>query len=302
MYVPIVDGVIVIKEDFMDETTNVFEELEKLGPGFEGIGVLSAVLDMPDREFKSFAPIILSELEKELNNSNNAFFSALSFEKSGENFAELDELIAQLQLAISDTAKGYSEEKQAFVTTILTMIKNSIEKSKGLRNRFIEIPIEVCDDNAVIPQYARPGDAGLDVSSIEDVLLMPGETKIIRTGLKCAIPAGYELQMRPRSGKSAKTKLRIANAPGTIDSGYRDEIGVIVENIEPEIKKIEYILNSDGQYIITNIIKGSPITISKGDKIAQMVLQEIPGAAFVKVASVSDIGENRGGGFGHTGE
>lgn len=302
MYVPIVDGVIVIKEDFMDETTNVFEELEKLGPGFEGIGVLSAVLDMPDKEFKSFAPIILSELEKELNNSNSAFFSALSFEKSGKTFDELDELIAQLQLAISDSAKNYSEEKQGFVTQILTMIKNSIEKSKGKRNRFIEIPIELCDEDAVIPTYARVGDAGLDVCSIEDVLLMPGETKIIRTGLKCAIPSGYELQVRPRSGKSAKTKIRIANAPGTIDSGYRDEIGIIVENIEPEIKKIDYIMNENGQYTITNIIKGSPAAIGKGEKIAQLVLQEIPAAAFVKVESVSGIGENRGGGFGHTGE
>src|SRR5574344_2884718 len=84
--------------------------------------------------------------------------------------------------------------------------------------------------DAVIPTYAHTGDAGMDIRAIEDVELNPHETKIIHTGIAVAIPEGYELQVRPRSGLSLKTPLRVSNTPGTIDSGYRDEIGIIISN------------------------------------------------------------------------
>ena len=144
----------------------------------------------------------------------------------------------------------------------------------------MKVYIEKCHEDAVIPSYAKSGDAGMDVYAIEDVILMPGETDIVPIGIKVAIPDGYELQVRPRSGLSLKTSLRVANAPGTIDSGYRDEICVIMTNISDENLAI----------------------IKKGDRIAQFVLQQVPRVEWEEVNSVSKIGEDRGGGFGSTGK
>ena len=94
----------------------------------------------------------------------------------------------------------------------------------------VEVALEICDPRAKVPAYATPGDAGMDIAAIEDIKIKPGQTVIVRTGLKVAIPEGYEIQVRPRSGLSYKTPLRIVNSPGTIDAGYRDEIGVIMQN------------------------------------------------------------------------
>lgn len=145
--------------------------------------------------------------------------------------------------------------------------------------RIVVIPIELCRPEAVMPQYARPGDAGMDVRSMESMVIFPGDTKIIPTGIKVAIPEGYEIQIRPRSGLSLKTGLRVANSPGTIDSGYRDEIGVIIHN--------------------TSFV---PETITKGDRIAQLVLQQVPKIVWLSCNDVSAMGSNRGGGFGSTGQ
>ncbi len=84
----------------------------------------------------------------------------------------------------------------------------------------------------LLPQLGSEGAAGLDILAAENAVILPGETKLIATSLKMAIPAGYEIQIRPRSGLSLKTSLRIANSPGTIDSDYRDEIKVIAQNLK----------------------------------------------------------------------
>jgi dUTP pyrophosphatase len=122
-------------------------------------------------------------------------------------------------------------------------------------------------EEAKVPTYARAGDAGLDVYAIEEMDIKPGETIIAKTGIKVVVPRGYELQVRPKSGRSAKSKLRVANAPGTIDSGYRDEIGIILENIEPAIVDITYDF-VDGKPVINSILHGTTIHIGKGEKIA----------------------------------
>ena len=97
-----------------------------------------------------------------------------------------------------------------------------------------EIFVEKMQEDAVLPKYAHDGDAGMDLYSVTDVVIQPGETVLIHTGLKFAIPVGYEVQIRPRSGLSLNTPLRIPNAPGTIDSGYRGEICIIMENTSSE--------------------------------------------------------------------
>ena len=161
----------------------------------------------------------------------------------------------------------------------------------------LEVYIEICREDAVLPSYAKPGDAGMDVCAAVDMKIGAGETVIIPTGLKLAIPEGYEIQVRPRSGISYKTPLRISNSPGTIDSGYRDELGIIMTNTsdknagsEDEMLNIASKGNRSGVY-----------EIHKGDRIAQIVLQEVPRMKLKVVDSVAAMGNDRGGGFGSTG-
>lgn len=146
-----------------------------------------------------------------------------------------------------------------------------------------EVPVKVkrLHPDAIIPKYAKPGDAGFDLVAVEEVIIAPGETFLVSTGLAFEIPEGYELQIRPRSGMSAKTKLRIANAPGTIDSGYRGEVKIIVNNIDE--------WNSFAEMI------------APGDRIAQGVLQRVPKARFEVVESLSESDRGEGG-FGSTGK
>jgi len=161
----------------------------------------------------------------------------------------------------------------------------------------IEVYVEICREGAILPEYARPGDAGMDVYAAEDVVIKPGETVIIPTGLKLAIPEGYEIQVRPRSGVSLNTPLRITNSPGTIDSGYRNELGIIMTNTSEaaECKQDEvYTIDSKGN-------KKGVYSIKKGDRVAQIVLQRVPRMKLTVVDSVGSIGIDRGGGFGSTG-
>ena len=144
----------------------------------------------------------------------------------------------------------------------------------------IQVAIELCRPEARLPQYAHDDDAGTDIYAAETVTIAPGQTVLVATGLKVAIPDGFELQIRPRSGLSFKTPLRVPNTPGTIDAGYRDEVRVIMQNTSLD----------------------TPYTVEVGDRIAQFVLQRVPMALFQVVDSVAEIGEDRGGGFGSSGK
>ena len=157
----------------------------------------------------------------------------------------------------------------------------------------VEVMVEVCRDGVELPQYANFGDAGMDIRAAVDVEIKPGETVVIPTGLKVAIPVGYEIQVRPRSGISLKTPLRLVNSPGTIDSGYRDEVGVIIHNS-----------SKDGDEVYSVSDKGNKqgiYRIKKGERIAQFVLNEVPVIKWREVADVTSEGVNRGGGFGSSG-
>lgn len=92
----------------------------------------------------------------------------------------------------------------------------ALNETQGIAKRVIPLPVELCHENAQMPQYAHVTDAGMDIYAIEDVTIAPGETKLVRTGIKLAIPTGYEIQVRPKSGRAQKTKMRVANSPGTI--------------------------------------------------------------------------------------
>lgn len=171
-----------------------------------------------------------------------------------------------------------------------------------------QVYVEVCRKGVELPQYANIGDAGMDVRSAEEVILLSGETKIIKTGLKMVIPEGYELQVRPRSGLSFKTPLRIGNSPGTIDSGFRDEIGIILSNDSfmcsndiDYYKKFNESINNNFYSIDEKDNKHGAYIIKKGDRIAQIVLAKFEVIEFVPVDDVKKYGLNRGGGFGSTG-
>ena len=153
-----------------------------------------------------------------------------------------------------------------------------------------------------MPTYAHPSDAGMDIYATEDIDILPGETKLLNTGLKVELPLGYELQIRPKSGLSLKTKMRVANSPATIDANYRGEIGVIIDNIEPKIKDITYDFDEQGFPRITSILTGAPLHIEKGQKIAQLVLSEVPKACFYQVDKINEETDRGSGGYGSTGK
>lgn len=242
-----------------------------------------------------------------LRNYKNLFADPISKIQYMEALKENDVTVEGLKegatalfAALNDEKEFHlSEVKRTFLASLFGITIDALEDEKAIAKRKIMVPIELSED-AQIPTYANVTDAGADIYSIEDVTVHPGETVLVHTGIKVAIPDGYEIQIRPRSGLSLKTNMRIANAPGTIDAGYRDEIGVIVTNIDNPIKDITYEFDKDGRPIITSILHGSDISITKGQKIAQMVLSPVPRIEFIPVHKLIEDG-NRGGGFGHTG-
>jgi dUTP pyrophosphatase len=140
-----------------------------------------------------------------------------------------------------------------------------------------KVKIKRVHPDAVIPKYATPGSAGFDMVAVEDVTLEPGEAKLVRTGLAFEIPEGYEMQVRPRSGISLKTPLRIANSPGTVDADFRGEVRIIAWNTGDD-----------------------EISINKGDRIAQGVIAPVVRAQFEVVDELSET-ERGAGAFGSTG-
>lgn len=141
----------------------------------------------------------------------------------------------------------------------------------------MKIKILKLDKSATIPQYSHPGDAGMDLFSIEETVIGPGETKLIPTGIAIELPQDTEAQIRPRSGLALKQSITVLNTPGTIDAGYRGEIGVILINHGQEKFKI-----------------------FKGMKIAQMVISSFIHAEIETVEQLN-ISSRGSDGFGSTG-
>jgi len=141
-----------------------------------------------------------------------------------------------------------------------------------------EVLITVLDDVASVPAYAHPGDAGADLVTTTDVVLRPFERSTVPTGVAIALPDGYVGLVHPRSGLAARHGLTIVNAPGTVDAGYRGEIKVTLYNSDPT----------------------GTITLHRGDRIAQLVVQQVAHAAFREVESLPDSVRGEGG-FGSSG-
>ena len=143
----------------------------------------------------------------------------------------------------------------------------------------IDVYVQKLAADAVVPKYAHDGDAGVDLYSAINLNLKPGERALVPTGLKMAIPCGYEGQVRPKSGLALKHGLTVLNTPGTVDAPYRGEVGVIV-------------INHD---------KSAAYEIKKGEKIAQMVFNKVEYVTFTEVPEL-DATTRGEGGFGSTGK
>lgn len=282
-----------IIESALDEIKNINPELG----GFEEIAVLLA---MPEEQFALIAPAFLHELEKSFNNVNDQLSMVQAMNIAGIKAEDAEkEYLAICEEIDNQMEETLSPQKRSFIKQMLALTYNAVSEAEGVTKRHVLIPIEYCREDAKMPTYAHLTDAGMDIYLTEDIVIHPGETKLIPTGIKVALPLGYELQVRPKSGRSLKSKLRIANTPGTIDAGYRDEICIIADNIDQVIKGGE--LDEAGR--LAGILWGSDITLGKGEKIAQLVLSEVPKAVFYEVENVSSIeNDGRQGGFGSTGD
>jgi dUTP diphosphatase len=148
----------------------------------------------------------------------------------------------------------------------------------GATEGTVDILITRLDQGVPLPSYSHPGDAGADLVTTGDVHLEPGERTLVPTGVALALPDGYVGLVHPRSGLAAKLGVSIVNAPGTVDAGYRGEISVLLVNLDP----------------------AKPVDLSRGDRIAQLVVQQVEKARFVEVERLP--GSARGaGGYGSTG-
>lgn len=274
------------------------EELANLNPAFGGFDGIGLLLALPEDQFALLAPTFLHEVEKSINNSNDQFAMAQAMNTAGYRIEDLKTTFDTICNEIDAQMTTLTAQKRDFLKSLVGITYNAVSAADGIAKRHILIPIEYCHEDAKMPTYAHLTDAGMDIYLTEDITIHPGETKLIPTGIKVAIPLGYELQVRPKSGRSLKSKLRIANTPGTIDAGYRDEICIVADNIDQVIKGGG--LDEEGR--LTGILWGSDITLGKGEKIAQLVLSEVPKAVFYEVESVAAIeNDGRKGGFGSTG-
>jgi dUTP pyrophosphatase len=170
----------------------------------------------------------------------------------------------------------------------------------------VNVKVKRLSDSAVIPSYANENDAGFDLVASEDVIIQPGETKIVPTGLAMEIPPHYEIQVRPRSGITVNTKLRVQL--GTVDCGFRGGIGIIVDNIAAPVVAVQdgdlvpfmdYPKTLDGEYGDGWYPRGTYV-IRKGDRLGQGVINQHETALFSEVSELSDS-ERGEGGFGSTG-
>ncbi|MDO5015684.1 MAG: hypothetical protein Q4E09_01505 [Eubacteriales bacterium] len=204
-------------------------------------------------------------------------------------------------------------------------------------NNLTQVYIELCSAEQMLHR-ASPYSAAYDLRSREELWLSPGETKAIPTGVKMALPPGFELEVRPRSGLSLKSRLRLANSPGTIDADFRGELMIIMENrfcqseipqiiaansllLErfgpiAEILSLEAYLktkSADKNITLPEELSSSLVYLDQAgnlwgtehilaqERVAQALVKSLQEVSFNLVESVAEIGSDRGGGFGHSG-
>ena len=246
-------------DDFINELTI---------PGMEEFVDL---IKTPDSVFNLMYPSIRQELVNVVHDpQTETMIKAAQLTPEYQEIAnEIPKIIADLR-SLTDANPNKVE--------LLTMILDIFSGEFSDAEVFVEFLHK--DEKSKLPAYAHLTDAGADIFVNNELIVAPGEFGVIvPTGMKMAIPVGWQLSVRPRSGLSHKTLIRVSNAPGTIDAGYRDEVGIIIDNFDD-----------------------APFGIEKGDRLAQLVLERVYKAKFTEISSVANIGEDRGGGYGHSGK
>ena len=197
----------------------------------------------------------------------------------------IDEFETNIKELITIAEETTSEKKKKICQTFVNLIDEwETSLIDFINDKYPSFYVQCISEDAVIPSFAHAYDAGADIYAIQDDTINPGETRLIPTGLKMAIPVGYAVLIYPRSGLSLKTGLRIANSVGVVDAGYLDEIKVILTNTASE-----------------------PYTIKKGDRFAQFVAYKLPIINYEEVtevelfSSVNRVNENGASGFGSSG-
>lgn len=200
-----------------------------------------------------------------------------SLEQAKRNSEDMKSVILSLL-----QEKQLSENKIKIVSVIIDFIFDTLDGTieKFETDGLPVVHFQLVHPNAKLPAYAHDTDAGADIYLPEDVVIYPHTFgTLVHTGLKVALPKGWELQVRPRSGLSSKTALRVSNTPGTIDAGFRGEVCVIVDNLGDE-----------------------EVRLSAGDRIAQLVFQPVYHFFGIVVEDINTFESDRGeGGFGSSG-
>ena len=287
-------------EGLSPETLELFDKYFGDEEEFSNSIMFAALLQIPDQDFEVLRPLIQEEMIKAYNEPQNQMALVQSLAQSGISVNEIlnytDELTETL---LGDVEIELSESKKDFIRTLFTAIANSISSSTINPAHIVEIPIEIYREDAKLPTYATDGSAAMDLYAPEEYNLAPGECVVVPLGFKVAIPHGYALLIQPRSGLSRRTKLRLPNSPGLIDEDYHEEVGVIIENIDPPIKEIGTLVTDEGLQDAS--LHGSTLTIGKGERFAQMRLVEVPRIKWREVKSLGNFDNDHGKGFGSTG-
>lgn len=253
--------------------------------------ILTMLIDCDDRLFAAAAPQMANSFSAAALQSTEARqsrktqideFKAAGYTKQQviEEMAGITESFRELLDNLKEQVNS-SQAKQQFIDKIYHYIElNAAAILDEYNDDHPMVQIELAHPNAKLPTYAHPGDQGADIYAIEDVVLPPHSYgNMIPTGLKMNIPQGWAIAIRPRSGLSHKTGLRISNAPATIDTNYRGPVNVLFDNVSAE-----------------------EVKISKGDRIAQLILEKNYQASFTAVEKVDEDTERGENGFGSSGK
>lgn len=240
-------------------------------------------IQIPDQAFEDGRDIteINSLIETIMNSEDFVRVLVDSRDNNPEEFNHYDkqfnEWIEQARKNVFGTGK-----KKEMILSFMNRCQAMFNEIKITNGYFQKVPIKFCKvtEDAIIPAYSTIGDAGADIYANKDITVQPGQTVIVPSGVKMIIPGGYRVSIVPRSGMSLKTGIRVANAPGTIDCTYRNEVGILAWNTGAE-----------------------PYEIHKGDRIAQMILEITPKMQpqVVSEEEFQKYATDRGAGFGSSG-
>lgn len=266
------------KKGVIPEEYNPVAQLLAAAKERDIVGIITAIVEMPDETFNELAEGMYKSFDRAFNSvsyrnmiaNELSMFSEEELEREKEGYYIVTELVEKLET---------SEEKRKLINYICDLSFGAMKEYIIDPTEHIQVIYEKLNEDAIVPTYAHLGDAGADLYAAEDVVAKVGEVTFVHTGIALKIPKGYEGQVRPRSGMSAKTKIRVANAPGTIDSNYRGEVCILVDNYG-----------------------SAPYVIKKGDRVAQIVFNKVPTADFIEGTVKTEVDNTRGEkGFGSSG-